>query len=559
MKFRLIYFFYLFCVLTISPFLGGQGGVFAQISINGNIQSDIIFPEADENIGAQGYDETALTNTYIDLNLLSAYVNAGARFEFLKYPLPGFEYDFAGWGVPYLYITGNYKTVKLTVGDFYDQFGSGLILRTYQERSLGIDNALRGGRLVVEPVKGVNIKALGGIQRRYFKHNDGYVLGGDLELNFEQWFEKMQENNTVFMLGGSFVTKHEEDETIPVDVINRLNLPQNVGAFDVRAKLQKGNLGFLIEHAMKINDPSIDNNYIYKNGTAWLFSSSYSKSGMSALLQAKRSDNMNFRSKRSESSTSASFINHLPPFSMQHSYTLAALYPYATQPGGEWAFQGNFAYTFKRNTAIGGKYGTNIKINASHIRSIDKQFVEDYNGSPTSLWGTDGYSSEFFKIGDETYYQDINISIDKRLTSNFKLNLMYMNLLSNEWIIRKHGVDGEMLKANIFAGEGKYKISSKVTLRSEIQYLSTKEDQGDWIFGLIEVSILPYLMFTVSDMYNSGVTGLHYYKALVTFNYKSHLLQAGYGRSREGYDCSGGICRRVPASRGFQIAYNYNF
>ena len=537
------------------------------ISVNGSVNSNVLFPEEDKDIGASAYDETALTNTYLDLNLLSQYVNAGARLEFLKYPLPGFEPDFAGWGIPYLYITGHYKKIRLTVGDFYDQFGSGLIFRAYQERSLGIDNAIRGGRLVIEPYKGVNIKALGGKQRRYFEHNPGYILGGDLELNIDQWLPKLQENNTFFMLGGSFITKHEKEEK-PYNQIGfnpsyRIVFPENVAAYDVRARLQKGGYSFLLEYAMKYNDPSFDNSYIYKNGTAWLFSSSYAQRGMSILLQAKRSDNMSFRSRCKDNSTAASFLNHLPPFSMQHAYSLAALYPYATQPEGEWAFQGVFSYTFKRNSTLGGRYGTNIKINASHIRAIDKKYITEYNENIDPMFlpsGTDGYISSFFKMGDDKYYQDINISIDKRLTTDFRLNLMYMNLLSNEWIIRAHEtVTDPYLKANIFIAEGKYQISSKFTLRSEIQYLTTKEDQGDWIAGTIELSILPSFMLTFTDMYNADVTKLHYYKALVTYTYKSHLLQAGYGRSRAGYDCSGGICRIVPASKGFQFAYNYNF
>jgi hypothetical protein len=45
---------------------------------------------------------------------------------------------------------------------------------------------------------------------------------------------------------------------------------------------------------------------------------------------------MSFRSRRSMNGTS-SFINHLPAFTMDHTYTLAALYPYATHPEGEWA------------------------------------------------------------------------------------------------------------------------------------------------------------------------------------------------------------------------------
>ena len=66
-------------------------------------------------------------------------------------------------------------------------------------------------------------------------------------------------------------------------------------------------------------------------------------------------------------------------------------------------------------------------------------------------------------------------------------------------------------------------------------------------------------MFTVSDMYNAGETDLHYYNGAVTFNTGAHRIQAGYGRTRAGYNCSGGVCRYVPASRGVSISYNYNF
>ncbi|KAA6302240.1 MAG: hypothetical protein EZS26_001600 [Candidatus Ordinivivax streblomastigis] len=527
-------------------------------SLHGSIQSDILFSQEDESIGAQSSDEFALTNTYADLNLLSNYLDAGVRFEYLKYPLPGFESDFAGWGVFHFYATGKYKKAKLTVGDFYDQFGNGLIFRTYEERSLGIDNSLRGARLVLEPFKGVQFKALGGQQRRYWEHNDGYVLGSDLELSLDQWIKKLEESNTYLTLGGSFVSKHEGDEIITTDAIHRLNLPENVGAYDIRARLQKGNYTFLAEYAGKANDPSFDNNYIYKEGSALLLSGSYAKSGLSALLQAKRSDNMSFRSRRSDIEN-PSFINRLPAFTTQQTYALAALYPYATQPDGEWAFQSSFSYNFKRNTSLGGKYGTIVKVNASHIRNIDKQYIDGYDpNNAKTIMGTDGYTSSFFKVGKEIYYQDLNINIDKKLTKDFKLNLMYMNQYFDQWVIQKEG-NGDVVKSNIFIAEGKYQINKKMTLRSELQYLNTKQDEGDWLCGVIELSLLPSFMFTLSDLYNAGETDIHYYKALISYTYNAHFIQFGYGRTRAGRDCSGGVCREVPASRGFTLSYNYNF
>ncbi len=530
------------------------------IHVSGSIQSDILIPQEDKDIGAEKYDEWALTNTYALVNAQSEYVDAGARFEFLEHPLPGFEKDLKGWGVPYFYVKGKYKWAELTLGDYYEQFGSGFILRTYEERSLGIDNSLRGGRLVVRPVKGVQLKALSGKQRRYWHHNDALVSGADLELSLDQWSKSLAESGTFITLGASYVNKHEKnDDDVMVTPTYKLKFPENVNAFDVRARYQKGNVNLLAEYAQKTQDPSFDNEYIYGRGYVAMLSGSYSKPGFSLLLQAKRSDNMSFRSERTMNGTS-SFINHLPAFTMEHTYTLAALYPYATRPMGEWAYQAELAYTFKRKTALGGRYGTTVKLNFSHVHSLEKNMkvirVDYPDGVRMSYTGSDGYSSPFWAWGDDTYYQDINVQIDKKLTKDFKLNLMYMNQQYN-----KTAVEGEggMIYSNIFVAEGKYRFNSKFTLRGELQYLTTGQDEGDWAFGLLELSMLPHWMFTLSDTWNCGETDIHYYQGSVTFNYKSHRIQAGYGRTRAGYNCSGGVCRYVPASKGVTVSYNYNF
>ena len=139
------------------------------VTLTGSVQSDILIPQEDNNIGTGTYDDKVLTNTYVELHALSKYVDAGARLEYLEHPLPGFEKDFKGWGVPFYYIKGKLKNAELTLGNYYEQFGSGFILRTYEERSLGIDNSLLGGRIVYRPAKGVQLKALGGKQRRFIE------------------------------------------------------------------------------------------------------------------------------------------------------------------------------------------------------------------------------------------------------------------------------------------------------------------------------------------------------------------------------------------------------
>ncbi len=532
------------------------------VTLNGSVQSDILLPQEDDAIGTK-YDSNSdfLTNTYADLHLRSKWVDAGARVEFMEYPLPGFERDFEGWGVPHLYVKGKFGNGwEVTLGDFYDQFGSGFIFRAYEERSLGIDNSIRGLRLNMSAIDGLNLKVLGGLQRRYWNWDDEAIVGGaDAELNIDRFSTKMQDKGINWMVGASFIGKKEDDEMIMVNPVQRLNLPEVVTAFDVRTRYQQGNYSLMAEYAMKSQDPSFDNGYIYKKGNALMLSASYSKRGMSALVQAKRSEDMSFRSRRSVNGTSA-FLNHMPAFAYQHTYALAALYPYATQmANGEWAMQGEFGYTFKRRTPLGGKYGTSLKLNISYIRAIDREPVTD-----GKLMGTDGYTSSFFKFGDETYYQDINLQLEKKISQAFKINLMYMNQRYNQGVIEGHG---GMINSDIFVGEGKYQFNKKLTLRGELQYLTTSHESGDWMYGLLELSVLPYLMFTVSDMYgkpaiNGGLAygdKEHYYMASVTFNYNAHRIMAGYGRTRAGYNCSGGVCRYVPASKGVNISYNYSF
>lgn len=566
------------CALTALS-VSAQEDMGKKIVLKGSVQSDVLFPQEDLQIDAHR-DNWALTNTYAEMHLMSKYFSAGARFEGLEHPLPGFESGFKGRGVPYFYFTGQYKGLELTAGDFYEQFGSGLILRTYEERSLGIDNSLRGGRLLVKALNGVNLKLLGGKQRRYWHHNDSWVYGGDLEMSLDSWFRRMEESGTRLTLGLSAVSKHEDDTDIlklqstgqqdefGADILGayKLNLPKNVAAFDVRANFQKGGYSLLAEYAWKGQDPSFDNNYIYRKGSTLLLSGSYSRRGMSLLLQAKRSENMSYRSDRTVNGIS-SYINHLPAFSMQHTYALAALYPYATQNAlGEWAYQAELGYNFKRRTLLGGKYGTNVKVNFSHIRSIDRTPVTDASGVAVSdVKGTEGYTSKFFRMGDEIYYQDVNVQVEKKLSRRFKLNFMYMNQRYNQTIVEGHG---GTVKANIAVAEGKYNLSKKLTLRGEAQYLHTDQDQKDWWYGLLELSVLPSLMFTVSDMYNahvpdasvSGKTNkVHYYMAAACFTHKAHRLQVSYGKTRAGYNCSGGVCRLVPASKGVQLSYNFNF
>lgn len=567
----------LFC-LHLSPFTSlaqDSEHSYDKPSVSGSIQSDMMLaPEVDNAIGAyeDSYDNKYfLMNTYVDLLMQSKRVDAGLRAEVTQWPMPGFDdparqLNFKGYGIPNIWAKVKFSRADVTLGSFYEQFGSGFILRTYEERTLGIDNSLLGARVNYTPYKGIRLTALSGTQRTYWKWNDNLISGANAEFSLDEWISAMANSNTHLTLGASWVNKMEktsnkDDDFFYLDkgpVRYMLNVPRYVNAFDVRAQLQKGGFGLLAEYARKSADPNKLNNGIYGNGDALMLSANYAKNGLSILAQAKRSENMAFRSERGRNQLSpAAYINHLPAFTLDHTYSLAALYPYATQADGEWAFQGGLGYNFKRKTALGGKYGTKLKANYSLVKGLENNNVKGDKA-------TDGIGNSFFGMGD-TYYQDINLQMEKRLSKSFDIHLMYMRQDYNRSVIEGHGGN---IVSNIYVAEGKYRFSKRYTLRAEAQYLSTPHESGDWGFGLLELSVAPYLMFTLSDQIgrcedNTSETGYgavtHYFNGSVTANYKSHRLQVGYGRTRSGYNCTGGVCRYIPASRGVRISYNYNF
>jgi len=535
---------------------------FAQdkVTLTGSVQSDMmIAPQQDASIGTAEYDnESFLTNTYVDLMMQSKYIDAGGRLEFHKFPMPGYNdsyNEFKGWGVPNLWVKAKLKNTDITLGSFYEQFGSGFILRSYEERSLGIDNSLLGARVTTSPFKGVQLKALSGIQRNYWEWNKSLISGADAEVAIDEYVSSMQDNDTHLTLGASWVNKREDtDEDVFADVTHKLNLPEFVNAFDLRARLQHKGFSALVEYAQKSQDPNALNSYIYGKGHAEMLSLSYVKSGLSLLGQAKRSENMGFRSLRSASSMSnASYVNHLPAFTVDQTYSLAALYPYATQTEGEWAYQGSAAYKLK------GRYAPKFKLNYSLVTGLENARL---NRSNTEMRGTDGAKSKFFKNGD-VYYQDLDLMYEQKYNKQFELHAMYMYQQYNKTIIQNEGGN---IYSHIFVADGKYKFNKKYTLRGEAQFLYTEHESGNWGFGLLELSVAPYLMFSASDQIGkcepeSGVYGdvTHYYNFAVTGNYKSHRLQLGYGRTRAGYNCNGGVCRYIPASKGITVSYNYNF
>lgn len=546
------------CILVLISAGSVKAQDLLQGKISGNFQLDAQVYKADSAIGAEEVSERMLMNAFANVLYTQGNFNAGMRFESYINPILGYDKRYKGTGVPYWFASWEKESFGITVGHFYEQFGSGMTLRSYEERNLGYDNAIKGARIVFKPYQGIVLKGLIGTQRFFWEQGPGIVRGLDGEFALNDIFKNTSENMPRLTLGGSFVSKYEPDADILVNGNEILILPENVAALSGRFNLN--HKGFMLdgEYAYKYNDPSAVNNFIYKAGVSTLLQASYSQKGFGILLSGKVTDNMGFKSKRTEKG-SVLDINYLPALTRQHAYTLSAMYPYATQPNGEFALQGQVNYKFKKGTVLGGKYGTDLAVNFSRVTSIDRDSLD--STTPLGKSGTLGYKTNYFAMGDELYFQDFNVEIQHKFNNNFKALVSWVNLIYNIKVIEAH--DEPDVKANIFIADATYKFSSKNALKAELQHLSTKQDEGNWAQAMFEFTFAPRWFMTFIDQYNYGNDDkdrrFHYPTVAVGYTQDSNRLSVSYGKQREGIICVGGVCRTVPASNGLLITLTSSF
>ena len=554
--------------------MGATSALFAQnfydnASISGSLKYDGQLYVPDD---AMGIPDSTLTkhfgmNAFGELDYTVGNFRAGMRYEMYTPPLNGFDEKSKGYGIPFFYANYANKFLDVTIGDFYEQFGSGLTLRSYQEWNLGYDNAIRGAKVIIMPYKGIRLKALTGYQRWYWneyvdisKYTDrGLVSGFDGDIFFNDVFNWT--SKTQITLGGSFVTKHEKCTATKYlnDTLYELKMPTDVAAWSGRMNITRGGFGLYGEYAYKINNPSIMNDYSYNPGQALFVTASYSMKGFGVTLAAKRIDNMYFKSTYT-TSDNAMDINFIPPLSKQHHYSLPSLYPYASQPNGEMSLKANVIYTIPKKTKIGGKYGMSIEADFTIVYDTKKIPIDEFH-----------YESPFFQVGDNELFRDFNIIVTKKFSRNWKAIFTYINLYYDKDRVEGHTI-GEygVVNANIGIADVTWKINPDNSLRFEGQALfvgkndnGIKQDRGDWATLTLEYTLHNQWFLTVLDEWNYGNPDksqrLHYYYASVGFIQKATRIALSYGRQREGLLCVGGVCRYVPAATGASLSISTSF
>jgi hypothetical protein len=451
-----------------------------------------------------------------------------------------------------------YKSSKFeaTIGHFYEQFGSGLILRSWEDRQLGINNALRGANVKYRPTNHIELTALYGKQRDGFDVSRGDVYGFNAEIGLDNLLKL---ESSTLDLGLSYVGRSEK-----LDIDNS-NFNDLTNSFSGRLDFYEGNFYSSVEYVLKGEDIYQElGNLIedkYFDGSALLLNFGYAKSGLGIDATFRRMENMAFFSQRDQGSNvyNQNFINFLPALTKQHDYGLTNIYVYQSQPkltfnplakAGEIGGQIDVYYNLKKESLLGGKYGTKIAFNYSNWSGLKS----DFDISNRTYEKTD-----FLGFG-ENYFREMSLEVRKKLSPSWSTIFTAVNTYYNKKYVEDTA--GEV-NATILVGEATHIFKSGKSLRAELQHLFTKDDKKNWAGGSLEFNLNSSFSLFATDIYNYGNDDndkqIHYYSFGGSFTKGATRVGASYGRQRGGLVCVGGICRFVPENTGFTVNLSTSF
>lgn len=546
--------FLLLSILTI------HYGVLSQDfgNFSGGFESNSQWLQDDSGLNFSSPEDPLRANNYFTLNYNYGKFSAGIQHEsYLPKALLGYAPNLEGNQIGTYFLNFKHKNLDLTAGFLYEQFGSGLILRFWEDRQLGLNNALKGVRVQFSPTEYFHLKGIYGEQRNGFETSAGVTQGIDATLNLGQL---VNTENLYIDLGGSYVGRYQSIAGSP-------EVPATVNAYAGRIDVLYNNFTAGLEAIHKepdvlVNEGVITNNQELYKGSALLLNLGYSQKGLGINTTLRRIENFSFFADRLAEGNqfNQELINYVPSLTRQHDYLLSNIYVYNPQArlliqdfqqqAGEMGGQIDAFYTFDKGTKLGGKYGTKVNLNYSYWSGIDAVYDVENNG----------YKSKFIGTKGDKYFTDFTLEIRKRW--NEKLSGIYTYTYVN---IDKGITDGSPLGfddilANIGVIEHTYRLGSGKALRFELQHLWTEDDFKNWAATVLEYNFSPRLGVYFADSWNYGDEAqIHYYNLGGSYTKGITRFSVNYGRQRGGLICVGGVCRFVPENTGLSVNLAVSF
>jgi hypothetical protein len=507
-------------------------------------------------------DKHIRSNSYlkIDYNFLESFTASVQIESYEPFALLNYSKSYEGTNLGTYSLNYRNSKLNITAGHFYSQFGSGLVLRNWEDRQLGINNALQGGKIVYDPVSFISLTALYGKQRVGFTTSEGEIFGFNSELDAASIFDF---KNTSLEIGLSYVGRKEET-TFLEPSFNELTNSLS-GRVDYYQNNFYSNAEYVIKSDDAIKQGGQLSNRLVKPGNAFLFNTGYSKRGFGIDATFRRLENMNFFSERNAAGNvfNESSINYIPGLTKQHDYLLTNIFVYQAQStvnldtsqSGEIGGQIDLFYKIKKETFLGGKYGTKIAFNFSYWAGLDGDYTQDNPDAgilPNYEVGLLGFGKK--------YFSDFSIEIRKKWTPKWRSIFYFVNQSYNKKVVEGSGA---MINSNIGVIESTHRLGNGKSIRLEVQMLNSDSTKHDWTGGTIEYNINSRFSVYANDIYNKGsdtnTEKTHFFNLGGSYTKGATRLGINYGRQRAGLLCVGGVCRFVAEATGLTANLTMSF
>lgn len=463
------------------------------------------------------------SNNYLKFDWSNKHFQAGVQAEWLPQPILGYDEGCKGFSLPEKFIRYTGDNFSITLGDWYDQFGSGLLFRSWEDRALGMNNSVGGARLEYSKDK-IGAKLVWGLPRHLRGYSDTQILGADItlskinlfegDLGFEFSFLERFENELPYYL--------EKDWT-------KVHVPRNNASWSVAADYSVGDFHLKGEYCGKQKDwHDFSVSYVenLQNGEAIYLESGLAVGKVTGVASFRRLRNMTNKVFRTNETFLSNTLNYIPALSLQHTYMLCALEPYYPNTDGESAWQIDIIYKAGKKDRL--------YLNYSEAHSLRM----------------------YHELGKAALlFRDVSVKYERKWNRRLK-SVLFLNIQESS---PSHGAHRMTEVRNTFVADATYRITDDFSMRGEIQYLYSAESAKDWCAALLEANLTSGWSIFAKDMYNHGSSKIHYYQAGGSYSRNHFRISASYGRNREGMVCSGGVCRWQPGFTGGNLSISIVF
>ena len=349
--------------------------------VKGSLESTANYYVDDPATKATVPDGRFGSNNYLKVDYYNNKFSAGAQMEAYTPVLLGYSSDLKGAALTNYYIAWTDDDFSVTAGTLYDQFGSGLLFRAWEDRALGLNNALTGARVAYNFKDIVAVKALWGMPRYGMKFSATQVKGADLNFsisNLAGW------DKTYLAVEGSVMDRYEAlGDDMRVD-----GCSPNCTGWSGRVNMEAAGFFFKGEYVdagtkymYDLDYAGSGQMYLRKRGNAQLIETGYNGRGLGVNLTLRRLEWMGSKVTL-DGTSSVNLLNYVPAMCTQYTYMLTTINPYSSQIGdikpgftnsGEMGGQLDVFYNFRRGTLLGGKRGMKVHANFSTYYAISEE------------------------------------------------------------------------------------------------------------------------------------------------------------------------------------------